>query len=117
MTRLGEAHGVRTAAMITALDTPLGRAVGNAVEVRQALDELGDAALATCGIWQSPSARLCCGSPDQRRPRQSPSRRPCPGQVPRHYPGPGRHFSPLLAQGRALGTVTAWRDGLVRLDA
>jgi thymidine phosphorylase len=41
MTRLGEAHGVRTAAMITAMDTPLGRAVGNAVEVREALDILG----------------------------------------------------------------------------
>ena len=42
MARLGEAHGVRTAAMITAMDTPLGRAVGNAVEVREALDVLGE---------------------------------------------------------------------------
>src|ERR1700757_1247246 len=56
MTRLGEAHGVRTAAMITAMDTALGRAVGNAVEVRQAVDELGgcgpgdvrDLAIAEC---------------------------------------------------------------------
>jgi|SRR5690242_19606085 len=52
MTRLGEAHGVRTAAMITAMDTALGRAV----EVRQAVDELGgcgpgdvrDLAIAEC---------------------------------------------------------------------
>src|ERR1700758_2329402 len=56
MTRLGEAHGVRTAAMITAMDTALGRAVGNAVDVRQAVDELGgcgpgnvrDLAIAEC---------------------------------------------------------------------
>src|SRR6202451_3190013 len=41
MTQLGEAHGVRTAAMLTAMDTPLGRAVGNAVEVQEALDVLG----------------------------------------------------------------------------
>jgi thymidine phosphorylase len=41
MTGIGEVHGVRTAAMLTAMDTPLGRAVGNAVEVAEALDVLG----------------------------------------------------------------------------
>lgn len=40
MTRLGEAHGVRIVAMITAMDTPLGRASGNAVALREALDVL-----------------------------------------------------------------------------
>ena len=33
MTWLGEAHGVRTAAMITAMDTPLGPAASYAVKV------------------------------------------------------------------------------------
>ena len=40
MIEIGTAHGVRTAAMLTAMDTPLGRAVGNAVEVAEALDVL-----------------------------------------------------------------------------
>ena len=41
MFRLGGAHGVRTAAMLTAMDTSLGWAVGNAAEVQEALDVLG----------------------------------------------------------------------------
>jgi thymidine phosphorylase len=41
MIEIGAAHGVRTAALLTAMDTPLGRAVGNAVEVAEALDVLG----------------------------------------------------------------------------
>jgi thymidine phosphorylase len=41
MIDIGQAHGVRTAAMLTTMDTPLGRAVGNAVEVAEALDVLG----------------------------------------------------------------------------
>jgi thymidine phosphorylase len=36
MVTLGEEHGVRTSALLTRMDTPLGRAVGNAVEVEEA---------------------------------------------------------------------------------
>jgi pyrimidine-nucleoside phosphorylase len=36
----GTANGVRTEAMITAMDAPLGRAVGNAVEVQECIDVL-----------------------------------------------------------------------------
>ena len=41
MVRLGTAHGVPTRALLTDMDTPLGRAVGNGVEVAESLEVLG----------------------------------------------------------------------------
>jgi thymidine phosphorylase len=40
MVALGEEHGVRTRALLTRMDVPLGRAVGNAVEVEEAVSAL-----------------------------------------------------------------------------
>ncbi|HEX6523521.1 MAG TPA: thymidine phosphorylase [Streptosporangiaceae bacterium] len=40
MVALGEEHNVRTAALLTSMDTPLGRAVGNAVEVEESVQAL-----------------------------------------------------------------------------
>jgi len=40
MVSLGSAHGVRTSALLTRMDTPLGRAVGNAVEVEESVATL-----------------------------------------------------------------------------
>ena len=40
MVELGEAHGVKTSALLTAMDAPLGRSAGNALEVQEALDAL-----------------------------------------------------------------------------
>ncbi len=37
MVSLGEAHGCRTAALVTAMDRPLGRAIGNALELEETL--------------------------------------------------------------------------------
>jgi thymidine phosphorylase len=40
MVALGTAHGVRTAALLTRMDTPLGRACGNALEVAESVEVL-----------------------------------------------------------------------------
>jgi thymidine phosphorylase len=40
MVDLGAAHGVRTVALLTEMSTPLGRAVGNAVEVAESVEVL-----------------------------------------------------------------------------
>ena len=40
MVRLGRDHGVKVTALLTAMDAPLGRAVGNALEVTEAVEVL-----------------------------------------------------------------------------
>jgi thymidine phosphorylase len=40
MVELGKAHGVQTVALLTGMSTPLGRAVGNAVEVAESVEVL-----------------------------------------------------------------------------
>ncbi|MGH2788341.1 MAG: thymidine phosphorylase [Actinomycetota bacterium] len=40
MVRLGDAHGVRTSALLTSMDTPLGLTAGNALEVQESVDAL-----------------------------------------------------------------------------
>ncbi len=40
MVKLGDAHGVRTTALLTDMDTPLGRTAGNALEVTESVEVL-----------------------------------------------------------------------------
>ncbi len=77
MVELGNGHGVRTSALITRMDVPLGRAVGNAVEVAESIATLrgeGPADLVTvtlalagemvrqAGLDADPAAALADGS-------------------------------------------------------
>jgi thymidine phosphorylase len=76
MVELGAAHGVRTSALLTRMDAPLGRAAGNAVEVEESVATLrGDGPadlvevtlalaremLALAGIDADPAAALTDG--------------------------------------------------------
>src|SRR5262245_6036958 len=77
MVGLGTAHGVRTTAVLTRMDTPLGVAVGNALEVTEAIEtlrghgprDLVDVTLtlaremvALAGVDGSPDALLASGA-------------------------------------------------------
>lgn len=77
MVRLGAAHGVKTVAKLTPMSTPLGRAVGNALEVSESLEvlhgsgpsdvraltiELAGLMLELAGIDADPAAKLDDGS-------------------------------------------------------
>jgi thymidine phosphorylase len=77
MVTLGAEHGVRTTALLTRMDTPLGRAVGNAVEVQESVATLrGDGpadlvevtlALAAemlqlAGLYSGPAAALAAAT-------------------------------------------------------
>jgi thymidine phosphorylase len=81
MVTLGAEHGVRTSALLTRMDTPLGRAVGNAVEVEEAVaalagkgpPDLAEVVLALAGemlrlagVAADPAAALADGSALER---------------------------------------------------
>jgi thymidine phosphorylase len=119
MISIGQAHGVRTAAMLTDMNTPLGRAVGNAIEVTEALDVLAgggpddvrdlsiaeaEAMLHLAGIDGDPAKALADGRALDKFREMIRAQGGDPDQ-------------PLPAS-PVLGTVTAARDGIItRLDA
>ncbi len=67
MVALGEEHGVRTRALLTAMDVPLGRAVGNAVEVEESVAALrgeGPADLMAVTLALAGQMLALAGTPD-----------------------------------------------------
>ena len=77
MVRLGQAHGVKTSALLTDMDTPLGQTAGNALEVTEAVECLKGAGppdlrevtlalveemLSLAGVDADPAAALDDGS-------------------------------------------------------
>ncbi|HEY3732509.1 MAG TPA: thymidine phosphorylase [Streptosporangiaceae bacterium] len=133
MVALGAEHGVRTSALLTAMDVPLGRAVGNAVEVQEAVATLAgqgppDLAevtlalaaemLALAGIDADPAAALADGRAlDRYRAMIAAQGGDPDAELPR-----AAHSQPVLAasdgwlrglDARAVG-VAAWRLGAGR---
>jgi thymidine phosphorylase len=119
MIDIGTAHGVRTAAMLTGMDIPLGRAVGNAIEVAEAIDVLSgggpadvrdlsvaeaSAMLALAGIDGDPAAALDDGRALDKFHEMVRAQ--------------GGDPSKPLPDSPVLGVVSASRDGYVsRMDA
>ncbi len=99
MVGLGAVHGVRTSALITAMDTPLGRAVGNAIEVEESLDVLrgggpDDLVAVTLALAEEMLALAGLDGADPR-PGRGPPGRPGRGDVAGHGRGPrGRSRRP-----------------------
>jgi pyrimidine-nucleoside phosphorylase len=67
MVRIGEGAGRRTVALVTAMESPLGRCVGNAIEVLEAIDVLGcrgDAELTAVAVQVAREMCALAGVPD-----------------------------------------------------
>jgi thymidine phosphorylase len=61
MVELGRAHGVATVALLTDMATPLGRTIGNAVEVEEAVEVLAGEMLAAAGLSDVDPAEALAG--------------------------------------------------------
>jgi thymidine phosphorylase len=133
MVELGKAYGVRTSALLTRMDTPLGRAVGNAVEVEESVATLrgGGPAdlvevtlalaaemLGLAGLAADPAAALADGSAMERYREMIKAQ----GGDPEASLPTARHAETVTAQSggwlqsldaRAVG-VAAWRLGAGR---
>ena len=70
---IGSANGVRTEAVVTAMDAPLGRAVGNALEIRECVETLrGQGAADVLEVVETIAGRVLqlagrAGTPDEAR--------------------------------------------------
>jgi thymidine phosphorylase len=133
MVDLGDAHGVRTVALLTDMDAPLGRACGNGLEVREAIEVLSGSGpadvvevtlalaremVALAGIDADPANVLANGEALARwnaliKAQGGDPSAPLPAASCRHYvSAPAAGYLRRL-DARAVG-VAAWRLGAGR---
>ena len=101
MVGLGQAHGVRTVALLTDMEAPLGRAAGNGLEVTESIEVLqggGPADLREVTLALAREMLSLAGV--GRRPGRRARRRPGHGGVRPHDPGPGRRPRGAARAGR-----------------
>ena len=142
MVELGPAHGVRTTALLTQMDVPLGRTAGNALEVVEAVEvlagggpsdvveltlDLAREMLDLAGLADAdPAAALADGRAMDvwRRDGAGPGRRPGRAAAPRHGgrgrrrprpPAPSPASTPWRSASRPGGSAPAEPQGGRRL--
>lgn len=133
MVSLGNARGVKTSALLTGMDQPLGHAVGNALEVTESIETLkgngpadlvevtlalAEEMLALAGIGTDPKIALADGSALQRWERMVAAQggdlgAPLPEATERHAVSATRSGFLSRLDARRLG-VAAWRLGAGR---
>jgi thymidine phosphorylase len=126
MVTLGSEHGVRTTALLTPMDAPLGLAVGNAVEVEEAVATLrgdGPADLVEVTLALAAEMLVLAGlHHDQEAARAAAAAALADGRALQRYRGmiaaQGGDPDAVLPQARHAQVVPAPSDGwLTRLDA
>ena len=121
MVGLGDAHGVRTTALLTQMDVPLGRTAGNALEVVESIEVLAGGGPADVVELTLALAREMLGlvGPRRRRPGRRAGRRSGHGRLAGDGPGPGRRPRPAARPAPPRSRCSsAPTDGVLqRLDA
>ena len=100
MVALGEEHQVRTRALLTAMDVPLGRAVGNAVEVAESVAALqGNGPADLMAVTLALARQMLALAGLARRSRRGHRGRPRAGRLPGDGPRAGRRPGRAAAPG------------------
>ena len=137
MVTLGAEHGVRTSALLTRMDTPLGHAAGNAVEVEEAVATLrgggppdlvevtlalAEEMLWLAGLGPQPGLAAAADTADPRDPRADPAAALADGRAYQRYRAMitaqgGDPDAPLPRAPHAVTVAAAGSGWLRQLDA